>query len=209
MATAGVLNRIPLLQGLIALMPVILPAGVGRSLAEDEDTPLRISSGPCRGTVIDARTGLPLPSVAVVILWQWPDDQVQGLRRLVAAREAFTDENGEFVHDVGALERRLPPRTFAPRILIYRPGYGAVPSTPQLRPPGVPARLFAGPGAEVRLAPLADHERAHALNTFVGMLSASQLFPSPDLSETVELVRFELQTLGDWLPRSVTPGGGR
>jgi len=203
----GGIRRLP---AVIALMLLILAAGSGRGLAEDEDAPLRISAGPYRGTVIDEKTGQPLPSVAVVILWQRLDDQIEGLRRLSAARETFTNESGEFVHDVAAIERRLPPRTFAPRILIYRPGYASLPSTPQLFPPGVPASRFAGPGAEVRLAPLTDYEdRAEALNTFVGMLNAAQLFPSPDLPETGELIRFEVRALGAPPPTPVAPGGGR
>lgn len=204
------MRRLRLPGGLIALMLLVLPAGAGRGLAQDEDAPLRISAGPYRGTVIDEKTGHPLPSVAVVILWQRLDDEIQGLRRLSAARETFTNESGEFIHDVAAIERRLPPRTFAPRILIFRPGYESLPNKPQLFPPGVPASRFVGPGVEVRLVPLADYEdRAEALNTFVGMLNAAQLFLSPDLPETGELVRFELQTLAVPPPRPPAPGGGR
>jgi hypothetical protein len=198
------------LPGLVALMLLVLAAGAGRGFAEEKDAPLRISAGPYRGTVIDEKTGQPLPSVAVVILWQRPDDEIQGLRRLSAARETFTNETGEFIHDVAAIERSLPPRTFAPRILIFRPGYEPLPGKPQLFPPGVAASRFAGPGAEVRLVPIADYEdRAEAFNTFVGMLNAAQLFPSPDLPETGELIRFELRALAVPPPRPPAPGGDR
>jgi hypothetical protein len=211
MAPAGLLTDRPRRLGwLIALALLASMVGAGRLAAEDEDGPLRVSGGPYRGTVLDGQTGRPLASAAVVILWQRLDEQIEGLRRLSAAREAFTDENGEFVHDVAALERRLPPRTLAPRILIYRPGYEALPSTPQLFPPGAPASRFAAPGGLVRLAPVGDDEdRAEALNTFVGMLNAAQLFLSPDLPETGNLIRSELQALGAPRPRGARPGGRR
>ena len=66
-------------------------------------------TGPYRGVVVDDKTGQPLPSAAVIILWQRLDDQIQGLRRLSGAREVFTNEQGEFVHDVRSVEGRLPP----------------------------------------------------------------------------------------------------
>jgi len=160
--------------------------------------------------VVDGKTGQPIPSVAVVILWQRFDDQIQGLRRLVAAREVFTNELGEFTHAVAAVERQLPARTLAPRIVMFRPGYAPLPDTPQLFPPGVAAGRFAGAGAEVRLDPVSAYEdRSEAFNTFVGMLSAAQLFPPTELPETSELIRYELQSLGVKPVRPVSPGGGR
>ena len=188
---------------------VLLVGIAGDSRAED-DVPLRIATAPYRGTVIDETTGRPLASVAVVILWQRLDDQIQGLRRLAAAREAFTNEKGEFTHEVTALERTLPPRTFAPRIVMFRPGYAPLPDTPQLFPPGVAAGRFASPGAEVRLAPVTSHDdRTEAFNTFIAMLSAAQLFPPTELPETSELIRYELQSLGVKPARPATPGGSR
>ena len=139
MATARVLT------GIVTLM---LLAGAGYGSADDEDTPLRPAAGPYRGIVVDEKTGQPLPSAAVVILWQRLDDQIQGLRRLVGAQEVFTNEKGEFVHDVASVETRLPPRTFAPRIMIFRPGYAPLPDRPQLFPPGVAASRFIGQGAQ-------------------------------------------------------------
>jgi hypothetical protein len=208
MATTRVLISQSLLLGLFILLvsltstPAVSPA--------DDDVPLRIAPGPYRGTVVDEKTGRPLASVAVIIVWQRLDDQIQGLRRLAAAREVFTNEKGEFVHEVAALERQLPPRTFAPRIVMFRPGYAPLPDTPQLSPPGVPAGRFAGAGAEVRLAPVAAHDdRTEAFNTFIGVLSAVQLFPPTELPETSELIRYELQTLGVKPARPPAPGRGR
>lgn len=182
--------------------------GTGSVWAQDEDAPLRPGAGPYRGVVTDGKTGRPLPSAAVIILWQRLDDQIQGLRRLSGARETFTDERGEFVHDVAAVEGRLPPRTFAPRIVIFRPGYAPLPAQPQLFPPGVAAGRFAGAGAVVSLTPVTDYEdRAEAFNAFVAMLDAAQLFPATELPETTELIRFELESLGGRPVRPATPGG--
>jgi hypothetical protein len=189
---------------------LLIPASAGSISAQDEDTLLRAPAGPYRGTVINEKTGQPVPSAAVVILWQRLDDQIQGLRRLAAAQEAFTNEKGEFVHDVAATEGRLPSRTFAPRIIIFRPGYAPFPSKPQLFPPGVAASRFIGAGSQVRLVPVSDYEdRAEAFNTFVAMLSASQLFPATELPETSDLIRFELESLGARPPKPIAPRGTR
>jgi hypothetical protein len=192
---------------MLALL-ALLASGPG--VRADEDTPLRVATTPYRGTVVDGKTGQPIPAVAVVILWQRFDDQIQGLRRLVAAREVFTNEKGEFTHEVAAVERQLPARTLAPRIVMFRPGYVPLPDMPQLFPPGVAAGRFAGAGAEVRLDPVSAYEdRSEAFNTFIGMLSAAQLFPPTGLPETSELIRYELQTLGVKPARPASPGDSR
>jgi hypothetical protein len=208
MAAARLLIGHPVRVGTLVTLALLI-GGVGL-LSADEDLPLRIATAPYRGTVIDEKTGQPVASVAVIILWQRLDERIQGLRRLVATREVFTNEKGEFTHEVTALERQLPPRTFAPRIVMFRPGYAPLPDTPQLFPPGVPAGRFASPGAEVRLTPvIAYDERTEAFNTFIGMLSAAQLFPPTELPETSELIRDELQTLGVKPRRPTIPGGSR
>jgi hypothetical protein len=193
---------------LIGAVVLTLLVNAGAGSAQDDDIPLRPSAGPYRGVVVDDTTGQPLPSAAVIILWQRLDDQIQGLRRLSGAREVFTNEQGEFVHDVRSVEGRLPPRTFAPRIVIFRPGYAPLPSRPQLFPPGVAAARFATAGASVRLTPVTDYEdRAEAFNTFIAMLSAAQLFPPTELPETSELIRFELESLGARPMKPATPSG--
>jgi hypothetical protein len=195
-------------RALIGTVIVAVLANAAAVSAQDDDIPLRPSAGPYRGVVVDDKTGQPLPAVAVIILWQRLDDQIQGLRRLSGAREVFTNEQGEFVHDVRSVEGRLPPKTFAPRILIYRPGYSPLPSQPQLFPPGVAAARFAGMGPAVRLTPVTDYEdRAEAFNTFVAMLSAAQLFPPTELPETAELIRFELESLGARPMKPASPSG--
>jgi hypothetical protein len=193
---------------LIAAIALTVLVSAGPGSAQDYDTPLQPSAGPYRGVVVDDRTGQPLPSAAVIILWQRLDEEIDGLRRLSGAREVFTNELGEFVHDVASVEGRLPPRTFAPRIVIFRPGYAPLPGRPQLFPPGVAAARFAEAGAAARLTPITDYEdRAQAFNTFVAMLSAAQLFPPTELPETSELIRFELESLGARPTKPATPGG--
>ena len=192
---------------IVAIVLTVL-VGAGRGAAQDDDAPLRPSAGLYRGVVVDDRTGQPLPSAAVIILWQRLDEQIQGLRRLSGAREVFTNEHGEFVHDVASVEGRLPPGTFAPRIVVFRPGYAPLPSRPQLFPPGIAAARFAEAGVPARLTPVTEYEdRAEAFNTFVAMLSAAQLFPPTELPETWELIRFELESLGAKPMEPTTPGG--
>jgi hypothetical protein len=178
-----------------ALIVLSLPGQVRAQ--ESEDTLLRAAAGPYRGRVLDAQTGQPIPDAVVVILWQRLDDEIAGLRRLVTALETFTNSDGEFVHDVRAVEAKLPPRTLAPRLLMFRPGYTPVPDQPQVRPPGVAAARFAAAAATATMTAVSDlDDRSEAFNTFVAMLSAAQLFPATQLPDTAELLRFELQTLG-------------
>jgi hypothetical protein len=194
----------------VALALLAAAIGGGRAAADDEEVTLRAPAGPYRGRVVDEKTGQPVPDALVVILWQRFDDEIQGLRRLVAARETFTDSNGEFVHDVAALEGKLPPRTLTPRLLVFRPGFTSVPSRPQVSPPGVSASRFAGPGDVATVTPVSEYEdRAEAFNTFIAMLSNAQLFPPTGLPDTEELIRFEQRSLGARPPTSATPRGGR
>jgi hypothetical protein len=201
MAASSLLSRgASRLAGLAAALAMVLAVTTICAWADD-DQPQRRSVGPYRGTVLDASTGRPLPSAAVVILWQRVDEQNLGLRRLVSAREVFTDERGEFVHDVTAVAS-----TLAPRLLIYRPGYAPLPSRPQIFPPGVAAESFAGDGQSVQLTPVTDYEdRAEALNVFAAMLNAAHLLPSPELPETFEMIRSELESLGARLPKPAAP----
>jgi hypothetical protein len=105
-----------------ALALLLTAVGGAPRAAEDGEVVLRAPAGPYRGRVVDEKTRQPVPDALVIILWQRFDDEIQGLRRLVTARETFTDSNGEFVHDVGPLESKLPPRTLTPRLLVFRGG---------------------------------------------------------------------------------------
>ena len=213
MAAAGILRR---LVRLVRSRPAVLTALVLAlswpipTAAQDEDMPMKAPAGSYRGRVVDAQTGQAIPDAVVVILWQRLDDQIEGVRRLVSAQETFTDSKGEFVHDVHAVEAKLPARTLAPRMLMFRPGYTPVPDQPQVRSPGIPAARYAGPGATATMTAIADYEdRSEAFNIFIAMLSAAQLFPGTQLPDTAELLRFELQSLGARPPQPVDPRGGR
>jgi hypothetical protein len=182
----------------LALILLFAPGTARAQEAQEADAPLRVPGGPYRGRVLDAQTGRAIPDVVVVILWQRLDDEITGVRRLVTAQETFTNSDGEFVHDVRAVEAKLPPRTLAPRLLMFRPGYTPVPDRPQVRPPGMAAARFTTPDATATMIAVTDFDdRSEAFNTLVAMLSAAQLFPATtQLPDTAELLRFELQTLG-------------
>jgi hypothetical protein len=215
MATARVLRRrvgrTGRRLGPLAALSLLTRAGlVSTAAAQDEDTLLTAPAGLYRGRVVDAQTGRPIPEAVVVILWQRLDDQIDGVRRLVTAHETFTDSKGEFVHEVHLVEAKLPPRTLAPRLMIFRPGYTPVPDRPQVRPPGVSAARFSVPDATATMTAVSDPEdRSDAFNTFVAMLSAAQLFPGTLLPDTAELLRFELQSLSVRPIPPVAPRGGR
>ena len=215
MATARVLRRCAGRAGrrlgpLAAFSFLTLARLVSTAAAQDEDTLLTAPAGPYRGRVVDAQTGRPIPDAVVVILWQRLDDQIDGVRRLVTAQETFTDSKGEFVHEVRLVEAKLPPRTLAPRLMIFRPGYTPIPDRPQVHPPGVSAARFSVPDATATMTAVSDPEdRSEAFNTFVAMLSAAQLFPGTQLPDTAELLRFELQSMGVRSPLPVPPRGGR
>jgi hypothetical protein len=204
MAAAGVLSAC---RSSVAAILVLSMCGSPSAQGQER---LPVPGGAYRGTVVDDRTSQPVPDAVVVMLWQREDDQIPGMMRLAAAAEAFTDAKGQFLLDVVALEPHLPRGTFAPRVLIFRPGYGPFPRTPQRTPPGAPASEFSAAGAVVRLVPVTDYEdRSEALNTFVAMLSAAHAFPGPELRKTSELIRFELATLGVRPPPPVSPRGER
>ena len=118
-----------------ALIVLALPSP---ARPQDEDTLLKAPAGPYRGRVLDGADRPADPDAVVVILWQRLDDEIAGLRRLVTALETFTNSDGEFVHDVRAVEAKLPPRTLAPRLLMFRPGYTPVPTGPRCARPGWP-----------------------------------------------------------------------
>jgi hypothetical protein len=177
-------------------------------------------AGPYRGTVVDAVSKRPLANAAIVLIWQRPDDQFPQRRRTVAVSEAMTDGAGRFVLDVASIEQRLATRSFAPRIMIFKPGYAHFPQPGVLHPPGALASSFTGPGVEVSLAPVTDYDdRAEAFNHFVALFNAndveflSMLYPTPTgkevIPETVQLLRREYQQLSATAPQPAGSGGKR
>ena len=176
--------------------------------------------GPYRGTVVDAVSKRPLANAAVVLIWQRPDDQFPRRRLTAAVSEAMTDGAGQFVLDVASIEQRLATRTFAPRIMIFKPGYTHFPQPRMLHPPGALATRFAVPGVEVSLTPVTDYDdRAEAFNHFISLFNAndveflSLMYPTPTgkevIPETVQLLREEFQHLRAAAPQPPGPGGRR
>ncbi len=188
---------------------------------EDDLEPLLLApAGPYRGIVVDSASKRPLANAAVVLIWQRPDDQFPQRRLTAAVSEAMTDGAGQFVFDVASIEQRLAPRSFAPRIMIFKPGYTHFPQPRMLAPPGALASRFAVPGVEVGLTPVTDYDdRAEAFNHFVSLLNAadveflSLMYPTPtgreDIPGTLQLLREEFQHLRAAAPQPPGPGGKR
>lgn len=177
-------------------------------------------AGPYRGTVVDAVGKRPLANAAVVLIWQRPDDQFPRRRQTVAVSEAMTDGAGQFMFNVASIEQRLATRSFAPRIMIFKPGYAHFPQSGMLHPPGALASRFAVPGVEVGLNPVTDYDdRAEAFNHFVSLFNAndveffSLMYPTPtgkeDIPETLQMLREEFKELLATAPKPPGPGGKR
>jgi len=132
-------------------MTVLLWLEVGlaapASPAEEPEAYLQGPTGPYRGRVVEVLTDKPLEGALVVTVWEQDQD---GDRVVVAARELLTDTSGAFLVESLEIERALPPRTWPPRTLIYKHGYVALPREPGARF-GVPTRRFVGAGAVVTL----------------------------------------------------------
>jgi hypothetical protein len=120
--------------------------------------------GPYSGRVVDATTGQPLAGAGVFVFWEY--ETAQASPRTHAFREARTNERGEFLVHSAGIDASLPPRSLPPTILVFQPGYRHYPDDPQ-QPRGAPARLFARPGSDVRLAPVTGQEaRMEAASDF-------------------------------------------
>jgi hypothetical protein len=189
--------------------------------AEDDVEPLMSApGGPYRGTVVDAISKRPLANAAVVLIWQRPDVQFPRRRQTAAVSEAMTDGAGRFVLDVASIEQRLATLSFAPRIMIFKPGYTDFPRPGMLHPPGAVATRFAGPGVEVSLTPVTDYDdRAEAFDHFILLFNANDvdyfpmMSPAPkgkeEIPKTLQLLREEFQHLLATAPNAPGPGGKR
>lgn len=217
MAAAGVLSmKAPRLVAL-----VFLSLATCATAGEDDLEPLMPApAGPYRGTVVDAVSKRPVANAAVVLIWQRPDDQFPQRRVTAAISEVMTDGAGQFVFDVVSIEQRLATRSFAPRIMIFKPGYAHFPQSEMLASPGALTSRFAVPGVEVGLNPVTDYDdRAEAFNHFAGFLKVahvdilSLMYPTPkgreDIPETLQMLREEFKELLATAPKPPGPGGKR
>jgi hypothetical protein len=162
--------------------------------------------GPYRGQVVDLLSEKPIEGALVLIAWSMLEES--GDRRGVAFRELLTDASGRFVLDTAAIEARLPPRSLAPRVVIYKPGYGIFPREVR-HPVGAPAARFTGTGGVVRLRSLRHEEdRVEAFNAFTRALEWLPRPPGVPLTATLRLVDQELRHFGiEPVPPSAKPGG--
>jgi hypothetical protein len=129
-----------------------------------ESGPLASSPrGPYGGRVVELLTDIPLPDALVIMAWDADVDDGVG-RQPVAVTDTLTDSTGSFLIDATEIERTLPARAYAPRLMVYKRGYVCFPRTWD-RGLGRPA----APAAErtvIALKPARDaEERAEALNT--------------------------------------------
>jgi hypothetical protein len=170
---------------------------------------LEAAAGPYRGTVLDAESKRPLAGAGVVLIWQRPDPYFPQQRLTLLAREAMTDEAGQFVLDVASIEAEFAKQAFAPRIVIFKAGYIPYPRERQMFPPGYSALQFVGEGTQVLLTPVtADYDdQADAFNQFYEVLNSAHVAPA-DIPLTWQAVMEELQRLMATMPKP-TRGGGR
>jgi len=151
--------------------------------------------GTYRGRVLDAETGRPLAGAVVVAVWR--RDRVMplgGRSEHYAAREALTDENGDFVLEAKDVERSAPRRTWRPFFTIFFPGYG------RFRPiagsaPTPPYTMFEGAGRTVELPRLRTREERREYVTTMGPYSLSEE-PFKEIPEFMRLVNQESVAVG-------------
>jgi hypothetical protein len=180
-----------ILVGLLTLTGCVAAA----AQTDDGERYVNGQKGTYRGRVLDAETGRPLAGVVVVAVWR--RDRVMplgGRSEHYAAREALTNENGDFVIEANDVERSAPRRTWRPFFTIFLPGYGRhrnVAGTP----PTPPYTFFEGAGHTVEMARLnsKDERRAH-LRT-ISLYSLSET-PFSEIPEFTRRINQELVAVG-------------
>jgi hypothetical protein len=151
--------------------------------------------GTYRGRVLDAETGRPLAGVVVVAVWR--RDRVMplgGRSEHYAAREALTNENGDFVIEANDVERGAPRRTWRPFFTIFLPGYGRhrnVVGTP----PTPPYAFYEGAGHTIEVPPFRtrDERLGHLRSVDPYELSET---PFAEIPEFTRLFNQERVSLG-------------
>lgn len=144
-----------------AALSLVLSAALSQA---QESGPLASSRrGPYGGRVVELLSETPLPDALVIVAWDADVDDGAG-RQPVAVTDTLTDSTGSFLIDATEIERTLPARAYAPRLMVYKRGYVCFPRTWD-RGLGRPA----APAADrtvIALKPARDaEERAEALNT--------------------------------------------
>lgn len=142
--------------------------GTGRMARAQDDEPfLTRPQASYRGWIVDAATDRPISGALVVVFWEFVAPEDGDRRNAWALRELVSDDSGAFAVDAQPIETALPPRAYAPRLIIYKPGYSSIPAEPGY-PAGVPARALLGTSKPIRLRSVrGEDERTEAFNSFV------------------------------------------
>ena len=179
------------------LMVLLALASCTTAAAQTEDGERYVNGkkGTYRGRVLDAESGNPLAGVVVVAVWRRDRVLPLGSRsEHYAAREALTNENGEWVIEANDVERSAPRRTWRPFFTIFLPGYGRprnVPGTP-VTPPYT---FYEGTGHAVEMARLnsKDERRDYLFSVDPYLLSET---PFTEIPEFTRLFNQERVSLG-------------
>jgi hypothetical protein len=182
-------RKAAVLVGLLALAS----CGTAVAQTEDGDGYVNGQKGTYRGRVLDAGTGRPLAGVVVVAVWR--RDRVVPLGQRsehYAAREALTNENGEWVIEANDVERGAPRRTRRPFFTIFLPGYGR-PREVAGTAPSPPWTFYEGAGHTVEMAALNNkEERLDHLNSVDSYLVSENPVEIPEFRRLINQERISL-----------------
>ena len=185
--------------------------GAGRMARAQDDEPfLTRPQASYQGNVVDAATDRPIPGALVVIFWEFLAPEDGDRRNAWALRELVSDDRGAFAVDAQSIETALPPRAYAPRLIIYKPGYASVPAEPGY-PAGAPARPLLAPSKPIRLRPArSEDERTEAFNSFMTHVRSLRFNPAAgSLARSYRVIDEEMERLLRQPEGPTRPGGSR
>ena len=184
-------------RGVTVLVGLLALASCGTAVAQTEDGDGYVNGqkGMYRGRVLDAGTRHPLAGVVVVAVWR--RDRVVPLGNRsehYAAREALTNENGDWSMEAHDLESSAPRRTRRPSFTFLLPGYGR-PREVAGTPPSPPWTFFEGAGHTVELPSLKTRDERLA---YLDWLSPYSFSPKPfnEIPQFTRLFNAERVALG-------------
>ena len=184
-------------RGVTVLVGLLALASCGTAVAQTEDGDGYVNGqkGTYRGRVLDAGTRHPLAGVVVVAVWR--RDRVVPLGNRsehYAAREALTNENGDWSMEAHDLESSAPRRTRRPSFTFLLPGYGR-PREVAGTPPSPPWTFFEGAGHTVELPSLKTRDERLA---YLDWLSPYSFSPKPfnEIPQFTRLFNVERVALG-------------
>jgi hypothetical protein len=184
-------------RGVAVLVGFLALASCGTAVAQTEDGDGYVNGqkGTYRGRVLGAGTGRPLAGVVVVAVWRRDRVVPLGSRsEPYAAREALTNEDGDWVVEAHDLESSAPRRTRRPFFTFFLSGYGR-PRETMGTPPSPPWTFYEGTGHTVELPRLNTRDERLA---YLDWLSPYSLSPKPfnEIPQFTRLFNAERGTLG-------------